>query len=65
MSLSKRQLIEAVARQLEPQQVASKPVSFGNQPPNARFFSTRPDIQPHFHKPGAFYCGTCMQHVRV
>jgi hypothetical protein len=47
------------------QQIAVKIVAFGNQDPKARFFSTRVDVLPHFHKPGAYYCGRCMDHVKI
>jgi hypothetical protein len=45
--------------------VAVKVVAFGNQDPNAKYFTTRPDVLPHYHKPGTYYCGRCMRHVRI
>jgi len=45
--------------------VAVKIVAFGNQDAKAKFFSTRVDIPAHFHKPGAYYCGRCMDHVKI
>jgi len=47
------------------QRVAVKIVAFGNQDAKTRFFSTRHDVMPHFHKPGSYYCGRCMQHVTI
>ena len=47
------------------QQVVVKIVAFGNQDAKAKFFSTRADIAPHFHKPGRYYCGRCMDHVTI
>lgn len=47
------------------QPVVVKSVGFGNQDPKARFFTTRVDVAPHFHKPGTYYCGRCMQHVKI
>lgn len=45
--------------------VAVKQVGFGNQPVGTKFFTIRPDIKPHMHKPGDYYCGRCMHHVKV
>jgi hypothetical protein len=47
------------------QQVIVKIVAFGNQDAKAKFFSTRWDIPAHFHKPGRYYCGRCMDHVTI
>lgn len=47
------------------QPLVVKPVGFGNQDPKARFFSVRPDVPAHFHKPGRYYCGKCMKAVVV
>ena len=52
-----------MAQKVQP--VVVKPVSFGNHDPKTRFFSVRPDVVPHFHKPGQYYCGRCMQHVKI
>ena len=54
-----------VVKRIQPEPVRVAAVGFGNQPAGSRFFSTRPDVTPHFHKPGAYYCGRCMQHVRI
>jgi hypothetical protein len=61
---------EGPVKNIKTTEIVVKQVSIGNQPANARFFSQRPDVQPHFHVPTStgkteFFCGKCMFVVRI